>query len=70
VEAFGGGVGVDTTTGGVLEEWLLGTGDAGGFAEGSLTMSPSGFLMTIAALLRVVRWKVLGVVAVFGWGVW
>lgn len=55
MEDFGGGVGVDTTTGGVLEEWLLGTGDAGGFAVGSFTISPSGFLMIIAAFFRAVR---------------
>jgi hypothetical protein len=63
VTDFGGGVGVDTTTGGVLDDTLLGAGDAGGFETGSFTISPSGFLMTIAALLRTVRWKAEGVVA-------
>lgn len=63
---FGGGVGVDEMTGGVLD-LLLGAGDAGGLEVGSFTTSPSGFLITIAALLRGLRW--IAEVAGFGCGV-
>lgn len=47
---LGGGVGVETTTGGV-EVRPLGAGDAGTF-DGTLMTSPSEFLICSAALFR------------------
>ena len=46
---FGGGVGVDATTGGVWVRWV-GAGDTGVFKAPMSRASPSGRLITMAAL--------------------
>jgi hypothetical protein len=51
VNGFGGGVGVETMAGGVLDCWMPGAGDAGVFmAAVRSTTLPSESLMTMAAL--------------------
>jgi hypothetical protein len=48
---FGGGVGVEAITGGVRAR-LLGAGEPGALKASTSNASPSGLLMTIAALFR------------------
>jgi hypothetical protein len=51
VDAFGGGVGVAAITG-VLERGWLGAGEAGALKLSTSNASPSGLLITMAALFR------------------
>lgn len=47
---MGGGVGVDAMTGGVLDCWMLGDGEAGALTLEKLTGFPWASLMTMGAL--------------------
>lgn len=67
VDDFGGGVGAEATTSGVRER-LLGAGEAGALTDGMSTISPSGLLITSAALFFGL-WKADGVAGALGCGV-
>jgi hypothetical protein len=65
VDDLGGGVGVEAMTGGVLVR-LLGAGEAGALKASTSNASPSGRLITMAALLRAgLEKELLGVALAF-----
>lgn len=69
---MGGGVELEETTGGVLELWLLGAGEAGALRREISKASPWSFLIAIAQLFFAGRVKcgdcTTGGFTVAGWG--